>query len=128
MPTVKTIGVDFDGVLRGYTQGWRGEEENSDPVPGAISSLHILMEDYAVFVHTAREPQQVVDWLTKRGFMCRTDFDGEFWDTRGVLLVTNHKYVAQAYIDDRAIHFVTWDQTLMELERRGLMVRSEEVA
>lgn len=43
------------------------------------------------------------------------DWNGTFWDTRGVLLVTNRKLAARAYIDDRAIRFESWEQALRDL-------------
>lgn len=34
----------------------------------------------------------------------------------GVLLVTNGKLPAVAYLDDRALPFVNWDQAMAELK------------
>lgn len=42
-----------------------------------------------------------------------------FWNQRGVLLVTNRKLAAVAYIDDRAIRFESWGQALSDLAERG---------
>lgn len=36
-------------------------------------------------------------------------------DFDGVLLVTNRKLPAIAYIDDRAVRFTDWDQALREV-------------
>jgi hypothetical protein len=76
------------------------------------------MDRFAVFVHTTRDPYQVEEWLTDLGLPAVID-DGTgvpgFWDRRGLLLVTNRKYAAVAYIDDRAIRFETWDQALADL-------------
>lgn len=46
--------------------------------------------------------------------------DREFWNERGILLVTSRKLPAQVYIDDRGLHFRNWEQTLLELGRRGI--------
>lgn len=111
---VKAIGVDFDGVVHNYTQGWQGGLIYGEMLPGAAESLRALMETYAVFIHTTREPSTVAPWLTDRGFHAEADEDPSrrFWDTKGTLLVTQRKLVAIAFIDDRAIPHRTWDQTM----------------
>lgn len=117
---MRTIGVDFDGVIHAYGQGWQDGSVYDEPVPGAFESLRGLMADYAVFIHTSRDVQQVTEWLMERGgFRCMTDteqFSGQFWDVLGYLLVTGHKYPAIAYVDDRAIRFTDWAQALEDLK------------
>ncbi|WP_171108624.1 hypothetical protein, partial [Streptomyces sp. N502] len=38
-----------------------------------------------------------------------------FWNVRGLLLVTDRKFPAVAYLDDRAVHFTDWSQALTDL-------------
>ncbi|WP_248959203.1 hypothetical protein [Sphaerisporangium perillae] len=61
-----TVGVDFDGVLHAYRRGWDDGSIYDEPVPGAVESLRSLMERHAVFIHTSREPEQVMPWLEGR--------------------------------------------------------------
>ncbi|RKN61853.1 hypothetical protein D7231_31770 [Streptomyces klenkii] len=105
--------MDFDGVLHSYERGWHDGTIYGDWVPGAAPALRALMERYAVAIHTTRDAGQVAAWLAERGFPVRTD-DSErtFWDERGVLLITNRKVAAVAYIDDRAVRFETWPDAL----------------
>jgi hypothetical protein len=42
-------------------------------------------------------------------------YDGVFWTTCGILLVTNRKLSAAAYLDDRAVRFTSWAQALADL-------------
>jgi hypothetical protein len=114
-----TVAVDFDGVIHAYSKGWQDGTIYDDPVPGAFSALHILMKTYAVFVHTARAPFPVADWITTHSNLeCWVVRDPpEFWDKRGVLLITSRKLPAVAYIDDRGIRFESWDQALADLAR-----------
>jgi hypothetical protein len=115
---MRTVCVDFDGVIHAYSRGWLDGSIYDEPVPGAFHALGKLMETYAVVIHTTRDPLQVVPWLRGvHGISCRAD-DGEprdFWNTPGVALVSRRKYPAVAYIDDRAIRFTDWDQALAEL-------------
>ncbi|MFD8226891.1 hypothetical protein ACFV16_22270 [Streptomyces massasporeus] len=117
MPYTKAIGVDFDGVIHTYGQGWQGGEIYGELMPGAAESLRTLMETYAVFIHTTRDPHTVAPWMAERGFPAEADEDPtrNFWSTQGVLLVTQKKLVAIAFIDDRAIPFRTWDQAMTEV-------------
>ncbi|MBD3004779.1 hypothetical protein [Streptomyces sp. 5-10] len=116
------IGVDFDGVMKEYLKGWNyGDLTGNAPVPDALYSLRLLMRQHPVFIHTARDPQQVIAWLSDHGFLCVTGWPGDrIWNKFGILLVTNHKHNASAYIDDRAVPFTDWDSALAELARRGI--------
>jgi len=116
---IKTIGVDFDGVIHRYSKGWFDGTIYDEPIPGAISGLRLLMQHNAVFIHTARSARQVAEWLAEHGF--ETCVEGQihapikFWTDRGRLLVTNRKLPAVAYLDDRAVKFTTWERALAEI-------------
>lgn len=115
MARPNTLAVDFDGVIHAYTKGWHDGTIYDVPLPGALAGLRALMEEYAVFIHTSRREEDVAAWLTGQGFTCRTGYDGDFWNERGVLLVTNRKLPAVAYLDDRAVRFTSWSQALDDL-------------
>ncbi|GAA4226098.1 hypothetical protein GCM10022254_09930 [Actinomadura meridiana] len=68
-----TIAVDFDGVIHAYSRGWQDGTIYDEPVPGAVDALHALMGQYAVFIHTSRDPEQVVPWLEGLGFDVTAD-------------------------------------------------------
>jgi hypothetical protein len=118
-----TVAVDFDGVIHSYDKGWQDGSIYGDFMPGAVAALSRLMSEYAVFVHTTRKPGPVARWIEDRsghGIECVTTvhplpWKRQFWNQRGVLLVTNRKLPAIAYIDDRAIRFTSWDQALADL-------------
>lgn len=112
-----TIAIDFDGVIHAYSKGWHDGTIYDEPIPGALDGLRTLMAEHALFVFTTRDVGQVAEWLINRGFSCRTGYDGPFWNERGVLLVTNRKLAATAYLDDRAVRFESWDQALTDLSR-----------
>ena len=113
-----TIAVDFDGVIHAYSKGWADGTIYDDEMPGALDGLRSLMAQEAVFIFTARNVAQVARWLIdKGGLSVRVEWDGEFWNQRGILLVTNRKFPATAYLDDRAVRFVNWDQALADLKK-----------
>lgn len=99
----KTIAVDFDGVLHGYSRGWQGGVIYDPPKPGAGDALALLHQRFDLVIFTAREEathEQVWAWLHKYNLAA---FIKE---------VTNRKPMAAVYIDDRAIRFTSWDQAL----------------
>lgn len=122
MTHVQTVAVDFDGVLHSYGKGWHDGTIYGDWKPGAVAALGQLAQQHAVFIHTTRRPRQVARWIERSssyGFECTTRLPRTwygrrkpFWNTRGLLLVTNRKLPAIAYIDDRAVRFTNWPDAL----------------
>lgn len=113
-----TIAVDFDGVIHGYSRGWADGTIYDPPMPGAIEGLRELMAQDSVFIFTTRDPFHVARWIREHGLVAETDVDPErtFWNERGTVLVTNRKLAAVVYIDDRALRFESWPQTLAALD------------
>jgi hypothetical protein len=114
-----SVAVDFDGPTHGYTRGWQGGVIYDPPTPGAVAALRSIMEVEPAFIFTAREDlQAVVRWLREHGLPATADPDDNFrfWNQRGLLLVTNRKLPARAYVDDRALEFTgDWDVVLARL-------------
>lgn len=113
-----TVAVDFDGVIHAYSRGWQDGTIYDEAMPGAIIGLTRLMRQHSVFIHTSRDAKQVARWIEQRsgyGIECTTmihplPWKRKFWNTRGLLLVTNLKLPATSYIDDRAYRFESWEQ------------------
>lgn len=107
----RSIALDFDGVIHSYSLGWHTKDIYDPPMPGAHRAMKLLSEAYGVFILTARPAEEVIAW-------CRTEFADmkfelipdhvRYWDTRGVIGVTNRKLPALAYVDDRAVRFTNW--------------------
>jgi hypothetical protein len=122
-----TIAVDFDGVIHKYGKGWADGTIYDDFVADAMISLLTLMDRDAVFIHTSRNPRQVARWIEKKTshaiecttWLPRTWYGKrkKFWNTKGLLLVTDRKLPAKVYIDDRAIRFTSWKDALNQLDK-----------
>jgi hypothetical protein len=120
-----TISIDFDGVIHTYDHGWDDGTIYGDWKPNAMAAVLTLMERDAVFIHTTRNARQVARWIERtsgHGIDCTTHHPRTwygrrkpFWNTRGLLLVTDRKLPATVYIDDRAHRFETWDKTMVAL-------------
>lgn len=106
MPKRKVVGIDFDGVIADYSQGWLGECTFGDPLPGAVDALRKLHADgWYLSIHTARKAHElgaVAEYLGKHGI----PYDE----------VTREKPHAHCYVDDRAIRFDgNWARTLYDV-------------
>ena len=97
---MKTIAVDFDGVIHKYSEGYKEGTPDDVPVEGAKEALiQLRKRGFDVVIFTARDNLlEVKEWLNLYDF-------GEY-------LVTNNKPKAIAYIDDRAIRFTNWQDML----------------
>lgn len=115
----KTVAIDFDGVIHRYSKGWYDGTAYDDAMPGAISAIKKLMEEYTVYVFTTRDLAQVQDWFGRYGQQIPTQIikpEEKYWTTRGVLGLANHKVIAYVWVDDRALRFTgDWADTMRQL-------------
>ena len=104
-----TLAIDFDGVIHKYSEGWKDGSIYDEPINNAFKGIKYLQKmGFAVFIHSSRDPQQIVDWMEENApdIKCQqvppTDM---FWNYTEILGVTDRKLPAVAYLDDRAIKF-----------------------
>ena len=105
---MKTIAIDFDGVIHKYSKGWCGGEIYDKPVDGAVEAYCKLIDaGFKVVIFTTRTDFKAVkDWMHKH-----FDFEkhiGHFYEPE----VTNIKPIASVYIDDRGLRFTNWTDVL----------------
>jgi len=136
---MKTIAIDFDGVIHKYSKGWQDGKIYDEPFENVFNHISKLMEENTVFIFSARSPRQIKKWMIshcvfdeyidmgsyaeqhythlKYGFEVQLiPFWTKFWNKKNVLGITNRKLPAQVYIDDRALRFNgDWEETLKEL-------------
>jgi phosphoglycolate phosphatase-like HAD superfamily hydrolase len=103
MTRPRTIMVDLDGVL--CTEEQFHDRPLAEPIAGAREALEKLRAaGYIVVVYTARswgEHRATKHWLDQHGFT----YDG----------IQMGKPVADVWIDDRALRFTSWNETLRQL-------------
>ena len=115
---MKTIAIDFDGVIHAYSKGWQDGSAYDVPLPGAIDGIKALMAKYAVFVLSTRDSFQILEWFEKHAPEIGCDVIGneKFWNTTGRLGITDRKLPAMVYIDDRAYRFTDWEVTSFRID------------
>ena len=101
----KTIAIDFDGVIHRYSKGFQGLDNIYDlPSDGCFEALENLKRDgYTLKILSSRPKEIIKKWLVENKM-------DHFFDD-----VSNHKFPATIYIDDRGYHFKSWETTLKEI-------------
>jgi Cft2 family RNA processing exonuclease len=139
---VKTIAIDFDGVIHKYSRGWQDGSIYDDEIASVFESIQELMKTYSVFILSTRNSRTIKKWIKQKttecdylpyelsgfenppeycypkyGFTCQViPFWVKFWNKRNCLGITNRKLPAHAYVDDRAIVFTgDWQKTKADI-------------
>ena len=96
----KTIAIDFDGVIHKYSQGFKGLDNAYDePMEGTFKALTKLKSlGFQLKIMSSRPAPVIEEWLEKYGM------------SELISEVSNHKFPATIYIDDRGFKFESWDQ------------------
>lgn len=114
----ENIAIDFDGVIHLNNMGFGDGTIYGDAIDGSIKAIKNLSKKYNIIIYTAKAKQDrplvngktgielVYEWLSKHGLSdCISN-------------VTAEKPRCICYIDDKAIHFQNWNQTLQEMHRQ----------
>jgi len=110
---MKTVLIDFDGVLHSYSSGWQGASSIPDsPNPGAIEFLQRLIDDpdiepiiWTSRVHCKENEDPADSENAKTAIRQWLYLQGLRPDDVQQLKVTNEKPPAVLLIDDRAYNF-----------------------
>lgn len=104
---MKTICIDFDGVIHPNLVYLGSTIIKGEPTKGAKEALEKLSTDYEIVIHSARfhdmEAMEAVRiWLNDKGF----DYE-----------LARFKPHAYIYLDDRGIQFKgDWDQSVEDIK------------
>lgn len=102
----KTLAIDFDGVIHRYSKGFKGVDNIYDlPMEGTYEALTELKNrGYILKILSSRPKEFILKWLKEN------DLDGFITE------VSNHKFPASLYIDDRGFNFKNWSQCLTNIK------------
>lgn len=138
----RTIAVDFDGVIHGYSKGWADGSIYDPPIEGARQSLHrIRRAGYRVLIFSTRCSDREINGEVQKG---------QFDEVRAYLdkhkipydgIWTDEKPIYSVLIDDNAIRFpprgfwpwlrrlfrvsTPWFECEAEMERLGILKPGE---
>ena len=107
---MKTICIDFDGVIHDYSKGWQGIDVFDKPIEGAAYCTNQLKKEaWTIIIYTTRN-----DTPALRKFRSDNDIYYDFINKnpnqpKGS---ENGKLIADIYLDDRGLKFEgDWDKT-----------------
>lgn len=96
---MKTILIDFDGVVNSYRSGYHDKRLPDDPFPNAFEALSEYLKYFEVYIFSTRctteyNIKMIIDWFNEKGF---TETDK--------LKFTSQKQPSILLIDDRCLQF-----------------------
>jgi len=117
----RQIAVDFDGVIHRCSKGFHDGTIYDVPIEGSLEAVKTLAAKYTIVVYSAKARKDrplvngktgvelIWEWLEKYDF------------AQYVKEVTAEKPRAICYIDDRAVHFENWNDTINVLKDKGVI-------
>jgi hypothetical protein len=109
------IAIDFDGVIHSFELGYYDGTIYGTPLPGSIDSIKRLHKRFKLVIYTAKAKSDRPLINGKTGVELIWEWLGKYKIDPYISEITAEKPRAICYIDDKAIKFVNWDQTLHEL-------------
>lgn len=106
------IGIDFDGVIHKCSKGYYDGTIYDDPVEGVRESLELLSKKYTLIIHSAKARADRGLVNGKSGVQLIWEWLGKHNLSQFISKVTAEKPRAKFYIDDKAISFKNWNETL----------------
>tara|TARA_B100000674_G_C37744748_1_gene870620 strand:+ start:500 stop:889 length:390 start_codon:yes stop_codon:yes gene_type:complete len=115
---LKNLSIDFDGVIHNSDKGFYDGTCYGEPIDGAIDSIKKLSKKFKIIIFTAKAKsdrplingktgtEHVKNWLTRYGLI---EYISE---------ITSEKPRACLYIDDNALRFENWNQTIHFIDKK----------
>jgi hypothetical protein len=110
-----TIAIDFDGVIHSFELGFHDGTIYGTPLPGSIDNIKRLSEKFKLVIYTAKAKSDRPLINGKTGTELVWEWLGKYNIDSYISEVTAEKPRAICYIDDKAIRFIDWNQTMKEL-------------
>lgn len=111
----KNISIDFDGVVHKNSKGLHDGTVYDDPIAGAIEAIKSLSEKYNIVIFSAKAKPDRPLVNGKTGIELIWEWLEKYNLSQYISEVTSEKPRAIVYIDDKAIRFTDWNQTLNDL-------------
>lgn len=111
---MKTICIDFDGVIHDYSRGWQGVDVFDRPVNGAKEGTAALKEKgWTIIIYTTRNDTPALrSWLEKNDI----SYDYINVNPNQPEGSDKGKLIANVYLDDRGILFKgNWKKAILEI-------------
>lgn len=107
--------IDFDGVIHDHYLGFHDGTLYGKPLKGALNSIKHLAKTYRIIIYTCKANPNRPLINGKTGIELIWEWLEKYEVNQYVEEITYTKPNAIAYIDDKAICFKSWDQTLNQV-------------
>lgn len=111
----QVIAIDFDGVIHSFELGFHDGTIYGTPIPGSIESIKKISKKYKIVIYTAKAKKDRPLINGKTGIELVWEWLKKYDIDQYIQEVTAEKPRAICYIDDKAIRFINWNQTLNDL-------------
>lgn len=111
----QVIAIDFDGVIHSFELGFHDGTIYGTPIPGSIESIKKISKKYKIVIYTAKAKKDRPLINGKTGIELVWEWLKKYDIDQYIQEVTAEKPRAICYIDDKAIRFIDWNQTLNDL-------------
>ena len=114
----ETIAIDFDGVIHKNSKGFFDGTVYDEPIKGTKEALKNLSQKYKLIIFTckAKPDRPLID--NKTGKELISEWLSKYNLLQYVDNITSEKPRAKYYIDDKAVYFLNWENTINEITNR----------
>jgi hypothetical protein len=111
----KNLAIDFDGVIHKNSKGFYDGTIYDDPVDETYNALEQLSKNYNLIIFSAKAKPDRPLINGKTGIELIWEWLEKYNLKQFISDVVCEKPRAIYYIDDKAIHFTNWDNTLNKI-------------
>ena len=109
------IAIDFDGVIHKNSKGYHDGTIYDEPVDGCKEALEYLSTKYRLIIFTCKAKPGRPLINGKTGTELVWEYLLKYDLAKYIDSITHEKPHAKLYIDDKAIKFIDWKQTLEDV-------------
>jgi hypothetical protein len=120
------LSVDFDGVIHKNSKGFHDGTIYDDPIPGTREALEFLSKKYTLVICTCKALPERPLINGKTGTELIWEWLKKYELDQYISDVTYRKIRATLYIDDNAIRFDNWKDTLNDILEQNINTSMEE--
>lgn len=114
---LQQIAIDFDGVIHKNSKGFHDGTVYDEPIEGALDAMKAISEHCDIIIYTCKAKPDRPLIEGKTGVELIWEWLNKYNIAPYIKEVTYEKPRAIAYIDDKAIKFENWNNTLKESMR-----------
>jgi hypothetical protein len=111
----KNLAIDFDGVIHKNSKGFHDGTVYDDPIEGTYNALEQLSKTYNLIIFTSKAKPDRPLINGKNGIELIWEWLEKYNLKKFISDVVSEKPRALYYIDDKAINFTNWNNTLNKI-------------